>query len=284
MPFTMPPDAYLSELRLRVRDLGKQRGFWHDLIGLRIASEESGAVHLRPESGSFRLILEEDGEAPFRPERSIGLYHVALLLPGRAELAALIRRLLEAKYGGFEGASDHGVSEAFYLHDPEGNGLELYRDRERSEWPPADDGVAMYTKRLDVEELLSTASTSAPTDPKTRIGHMHVHVASLPEAERFYAGTLGLDVTQRGYQGALFFATGGYHHHVGANIWAGAHRPPAGATGLIEYGWALPADALEALRLSLGPEAAAEAALPGGEGLRLSDPSGAHVFLQPAEA
>lgn len=283
MPFVMPPDAYLSELRLRVRDLSKQRGFWHDLIGLRIASEGSGAVHLRPESGSFQLILEEAPDAPFRPERSIGLYHVALLLPGRAELAALIRRLLEAKYGGFEGASDHGVSEAFYLHDPEGNGLELYRDRERSEWPPSESGVAMYTKRLDVEELLATASTSAPAAPATRIGHMHLHVASLPEAERFYAGTLGLEVTQRAYQGALFFATGGYHHHVGANTWAGSNHPPTGATGLIEYGWTLPADALEALRLSLGPEAAAEASLPNGKGLRLSDPSGAHVVMRPAQ-
>lgn len=273
--FVMPEDAQFSELRLRVRDLAAELGFWRDLLGIPVRGSEGRETTLAPDGGMFRLILHHDPSAVLRPSRGIGLYHVALLLPDRTRLAALIRRLLDASCPGFEGASDHGVSEAFYLHSPEGNGLELYADRPRDMWPkgPGEE-VAMYTEPLDVEGLLGTASSPAPADPMTRIGHIHLHVADLASAEAFYAGTLGLGVTQRGYRGALFFATGGYHHHIGANIWAGSARPQDGTTGLVDYAWTLPGNALGALRQALGD--AAEAS-PGG--LELPDPSGAKVHL-----
>lgn len=277
MVFAMPAQARISAVRLRVRDLAASLGFWRDLLGLEVISRSGDETVLAPSGNRFRLVLVSDPAAVRRPLRTTGLYHVALLLPDRPALAALVRRLMEAHYDGFEGASDHGVSEAFYLHDPEGNGVELYRDRPRGDWPMGNGSVAMFTDALDIEGLLSAAGKSAPCHPDTRIGHIHLHVPDLPEAERFYAGTLGLAVTQRGYRGALFFSTGGYHHHIAANVWAGKGRAPSGAAGLVDYTWSLPADGIEALREQIpGGPAHPD---PSGASLSLLDPSGARVHL-----
>ncbi len=146
-----------------------------------------------------------------------------------------------------QGGADHGVSEALYLADPDGNGLELYRDRPRSEWRWSDGQVAMVTDPLDAAGLLGTISPAEGwpgLDPRTVIGHVHLHVSDLARAETFYHGLLGLDVTQRSYPGALFLAAGGYHHHLGVNIWAGrgAPPPPEDAVGLIAFAVDVPDD------------------------------------------
>ncbi len=204
--------------------------FYRDLLGL--THEADPPYHrLTPEGGAFSLFLLHDPLAPLRPHPSVGLYHFALLLPHRKALAGVFRRLLEAG-AHFEGAADHGVSEALYFRDPEGNGLELYRDRPEGEWPK---GPLMFTAPLNLEKLLLEAPSSTPLPPETRLGHLHLHVQDLEEAEAFFAGRLGMAVTLRTYPGALFFAWDGYHHHVGANTWAGGKRAPEGATGLVSY-------------------------------------------------
>jgi catechol 2,3-dioxygenase len=272
--FRMPAASSLSGLALRVRDLEAVLPFYADRLGLVIRRRDGSRIELAPDGGAFTLELVHAPQAPVRPHSSIGLYHFALLLPDRPALAAIIRRLLE---GGWpvDGASDHGVSEAFYLRDPEGNGIELYRDRPRETWPIRESGVQMGTAPLNVAELVAEARGSGPLSPATRFGHIHLHVADLAEGERFYAGTLGLDVMQRSYPGALFLSTGGYHHHVGLNTWARGRRSPEGATGLIRYAWAVPGGAKEQLIAHLRDQGVPleETAT----GVAVTDPAGVRV-------
>ncbi|MCS7234405.1 MAG: VOC family protein [Armatimonadota bacterium] len=273
----MPEEAQLVALQLRVRDRDKALAFYADLLGLHPVAAEGPWVRLAPAGRGFLLELEHAPHAAPRPAGSVGLYHVALRLPDRASLAQVVRRLLDAEWP-LEGASDHGVSEAFYLSDPEGNGLELYRDRPRELWPWRGGELRMVTKALDVAALLREAREPGPLHPQTHLGHVHLSVADLSEAEAFYAGLLGLAVTQRSYPGALFFAAGGYHHHVGANVW-GTRRPaPEGSTGLVSYVWSVPAGTVGSLKQHLASAGAAfEDA--GGE-VRLRDPAGALVVVR----
>jgi catechol 2,3-dioxygenase len=143
------------------------------------------------------------------------------------------------------GASDHGVSEALYLSDPDGNGLEIYRDRPRAEWRMDGDQVAMVTEALDLENLRAEAQDrDEGVVPGTTIGHVHLHVADLDRAEAFYGGKLGFDMMLRGTQfGAYFMAAGGYHHHLGLNIWAGRTPPPPNAVGLESFTVTIPGEA-----------------------------------------
>jgi catechol 2,3-dioxygenase len=218
-------------LTLRVRDLKAQLSFYRDLLGLEVEADPP-RYRLFPRGRGFLLDLIHDPEAPLRPYPSVGLYHFALLLPDRKALAAVFRRLLEGK-AHFEGAADHGVSEALYFRDPEGNGLELYRDRPQGAWPQR--GPLMFTAPLNLEKLLGESPGSSSLPPETQLGHIHLHAADLAEAEAFFSGRLGMAVTLRTYPGALFFAWDGYHHHVGANTWAGRRLAPEGSTGLVGY-------------------------------------------------
>jgi catechol 2,3-dioxygenase len=195
-------------------------------------------------NGSPLVELVPGPDAPSRPPRSTGLFHLALLVPTRADLARTLRRVAGSG-APLSGASDHLVSEALYLSDPEGNGIELYRDRPRDEWPMAGESVEMATLPLDLESLLGepggeAAAASMPEG--TILGHVHLQVADLDAAEAFWVDALGLDVTARGYPGALFTSAGGYHHHVGLNTWAGvgAPSPPVGARGLVRFEVVLP--------------------------------------------
>lgn len=245
MAFQMPAETSLAGLTLRVRERQAMLAFYRDLLGL-AASPPDGTVTLTPGEGAFTLGLEVNPQAPPRLARSLGLYHFALLLPTRPALAAILRRLLEAQWP-VDGASDHIVSEAVYLRDPEGNGIELARDRPREEWTYTNGQLVMVSDMLDVDGLLATTPAATGLHPGTRLGHMHLSVSDLSKGEAFYAGGLGLTVTQRTYPGALFLAAGDYHHHLGMNIW-GARRPaPAGTTGLVGYAWRVPAGTLTAL-------------------------------------
>lgn len=273
----MPEDARLVELRLRVRDRARALAFYSDLLGLRVAEEDGGTIRLAPPGRGFVLELEHAPQAAPRPVGSVGLYHFALLLPDRVALAQVVRRLMDAEWP-LEGASDHGVSEAFYLSDPEGNGLELYRDRPRELWPWRSGELRMVTKALDVASVLREAQRAAPLHPDTRFGHVHLYVAELAAAEAFYAGQLGLEVTQRSYPGALFFAAGGYHHHVGANVWGTRRRAPEDSTGLVRYVWSVPTGTAQALARHLA-ERGLESRTENGE-VRLTDPAGVQVVVR----
>jgi len=230
------PATSIGAVRLTVSDLEREQGFYEQAIGLEALERSNGVVRLG--AGDETLVeLAGDPDAPPRPRGTTGLFHLAILVPDRLELARSLRRALDAGWR-FTGASDHLVSEALYLNDPEGNGIEIYRDRPRDEWRYRDGRLEMATLPLDLDgliaELAGAEPDGAPMPGGTRIGHVHLNVSELDGSEAFYAGALGLDVTVRGYPGALFLSAGGYHHHIGLNTWTGegAPPPPHGALGL----------------------------------------------------
>ncbi len=252
------PSLALRGLTLRVQNLERQMAFYCGLLGLEVVRQEGAQTDLAPAGGGFTLTLEHDPQAPLRPQPTLGLYHFALLLSNRGPLAAVFRRLVEARYPYFQGAADHGVSEALYLSDPEGNGIELYRDRPREAWPMREGRLAMVSQPLDLETLLAEAPKGAGLEAQTTLGHLHLHVGDLDEAQAFFEG-LGLRLTQGDYPGARFLAADGYHHHIGINRWAQGRTASAQATGLLGY------------RL----------ALRGRSAQTLTDPNGAWVTLEP---
>jgi catechol 2,3-dioxygenase len=248
----------LVGLELRVRDLEACVSYYQDVLGLTVVDVDRERTSLAPAGRLFRLDLLRDPDAPLRPYPCVGLYHFALVVPDRAALGAILHRLIDQR-ADLEGMSDHGVSEALYLRDPEQNGIELYRDRPREDWTREPDGsLRMTLDPFDADGVLASAKGPGPLDDLTRFGHIHLHVPTLEGAEAFFADDLGLGVTQRSLNGALFFAAGNYHHHVGANVWAPRHDVPDGATGLVSYTW----------RVTGGPKGA------------LIDPVGAEVRFE----
>jgi catechol 2,3-dioxygenase len=239
------PDTTIGAVRLTVRDLARSRAFYERAIGLHAKDLADGALALGVPGEESLIELRGDSSAPALDRRATGLYHLAILVPTRLDLALALARLAEARWP-LDGASDHLVSEALYLSDPDGNGIEIYRDRPREQWQRSGDQLAMATLPLDIDDLLSElsrASGARPLTPSgTRIGHVHLQVADLADAEGFYHGVLGFDVVVRGYPGALFVSAGGYHHHIGLNTWhsAGASPPPSGAVGLRSFDVQLP--------------------------------------------
>jgi catechol 2,3-dioxygenase len=217
-----------------------------------------------------------------RPPATAGLFHLAVLVPTRADLACALRRVWEAGWH-LSGASDRLVSEALYLSDPEGNGIELYRDRPRDEWRYAGDELEMATLPLDLEDLLAEptdGSDGSVMPDGTVLGHVHLQVSDLPSARAFWVDALGLDVTVQSYPGALFTSAGGYHHHVGLNTWAGvaAPRPPAGARGLERFEVVVPDPAAAA---AAGTRLAAVADVRDVDGGAIAeDPSGNAVLVR----
>jgi catechol 2,3-dioxygenase len=266
---SLSPAIALGPIRLTVADLVGATAFYERAIGLRRleGGDDEGVVRLGVAADGPALVeLRADPAAPPRDRHASGLFHLALLVPDRRALARALRRVVKAGWRP-DGASDHLVSEALYLSDPEGNGIELYRDRPRGEWQRSSSGeLAMATLPLDLEDLARELADEAVhgADPATRggllavapdedagmpagttLGHIHLQVAELDAAEAFYAGALGFDVTVRGYPGALFVAAGGYHHHLGLNTWASAGGPPAdpAARGLRDFTLRLPSAA-----------------------------------------
>jgi catechol 2,3-dioxygenase len=238
------PETDVGAVRLTVADLARSRDFYGRALGLGGTDAENGTLALGVE-GEALIELIEDASAPPRPRSSTGLFHLAVLLPSRRDLAVAIRRLVEARVP-LDGASDHLVSEALYLHDPDGNGIEIYRDRPREEWRRVDGELEMATLPLDLEDILTQLPSAGAQDAQapagTRMGHVHLQVSDLDAAEAFYSGVLGFEVTVKGYAGALFVSAGGYHHHIGLNTWQsrGAGPPPPGAIGLRSFDVVLP--------------------------------------------
>jgi catechol 2,3-dioxygenase len=277
----LPPETRVGAVSLNVADLAGVADFYARVIGLE-AIEHSDALARLGADGEMLVELIAAPDAPRRPPRATGLFHLAILVPDRRWLAGALRRVAASSWP-LSGASDHLVSEALYLRDPEGNGIEIYRDRPSAEWPYANGNLRMDTLPLDLDELVGEPAPEDPAraGPGTTIGHVHLNVADIPPAEAFYARALGLAVTVRGYPGALFLAAGGYHHHVGVNTWstAGGPPPPDGALGLRSFELLVPD------RPSL--EAAAERVrgagfepLQDGDGFTVADPSGNRVAVR----
>jgi catechol 2,3-dioxygenase len=279
---SLPPQTALGPVRLRVGDREAMAAFYRRAVGLHDLGAVDGVVRLGTLGGTALVELVGDPDAPARPGRTTGLFHLAVLLPSRSDLARAVHRVTDAGWG-FTGAADHLVSEALYLEDPEGNGIEMYRDRPREEWEYRDGELAMATLPVDLDGVLAALEPGAPDEgvpDGTVMGHVHLQVRDIPEAGAFYGDVVGFDPVVRGYPGALFVSAGGYHHHLGLNTWGtrGAPAPPAGARGLDRYAVTLPSAAdvdVVAGRLSdAGHEVVADA---GGPAAR--DPSGNRMVL-----
>lgn len=245
MSHSIHPDTDLGEVKLKVRNLERSAQFYRDVVGLRILRQDSNAVHFTADGKTVLLILESHPQSVILPQRTTtGLYHFAILLPSRKHLGLALKNLIQAQIQ--IGQADHLVSEALYISDPEGNGIEIYRDRPRDTWKrDAQGNYAMATDPIDWEGLLEEAGDDAWTGlpPETKIGHVHLHVSDLQSSNEFYTRLLGFDIVGN-YAGfsALFVSAGGYHHHLGLNIWAGAGapNPPVHAAGLDYYTVVLP--------------------------------------------
>jgi len=279
----LPAATSLGPVHLIVADLEASLGFYQDLLGFRPAERTNGRVTFSA-TGSLPAHLILSAKTGARRRRTAGLYHFAIVLPTRGDLSRALRHLIETRVP-IEGASDHGVSEALYLHDPEGNGIEIYADRPRVRWPVRGGTLTMGTTALDVEDLLAQDAGPWEGMPEgTRIGHVHLHVADLARAEQFYAGVLGFDVTVRGYPGALFLSAGGYHHHIGLNTWAGTGIAPRDQedAGLRYFTIFLPdrASTVTALeRIRVAGAALEEAGKEGPAGWLTRDPDGIGVLI-----
>jgi catechol 2,3-dioxygenase len=279
----IPPDTSIGKVRLRVADLDDLTTFYERVVGLQAVERGGDVTGLGAADGEPLIELVGAPDAAPAPSFSTGLFHLAILVPDRAELARSLQRVAGAGWR-LTGASDHLVSEALYLQDPEGNGIEIYRDRPREEWRRNGDELAMATLPLDLESVLGEIDASeggaAGMPGGTTMGHVHLQVADIPAAERFYNRALGLDVMVRSYPGALFLAAGGYHHHLGLNTWQsqGAPPPPEGSLGLDRYELVLPS---AAERDSAADRLVDEGADPQrlDEGVLATDPSGNRVLL-----
>lgn len=240
---TLPPGTRLGAVHLRVADLHGVVEFYQEVLGMEVLAEDAATAALGEGPGMPPLlVLHAAGKGGSAPTPgSPGLYHVAFRVPGRGGLGALIRRIREAGWR-FQGFADHNVSEAAYLSDPEGNGIEIYADRDPDVWRTVDGEIFMTTEPLDLEGLLAVAARPAPGLPSGTVnGHIHLRVSSLREAEEFYVGTVGLGVVTRRIAGALFVAADGYHHHVGLNVWTPATAPRRqGDLGLMSFELVVP--------------------------------------------
>jgi catechol 2,3-dioxygenase len=269
---TLPAGSRVSQVVLTVSDLDQARSFYEGTLGLAIL-EDGHDLQLGARGDPFLRLVHD-------PQASVArgtarLYHFAILYPSRGALADATRRLVERRWP-LQGAADHLVSEAVYLPDPEGNGIEIYRDRPRAEWARSKDGIQMATLPLDQQALLSESkNAAAPVPDGTVMGHIHLHVRDIAESERFYQDVVGLELMARYGDSASFLAAGGYHHHLGINTWgtAGARPAVAGALGLRWYRLELPdAEAVAALASRL--ESGSVPYQQDGDTLQFADPSG----------
>jgi len=274
------PRAAIGEVHLTVSDLDRSLRFYQTHLGFTEHQRDDRTARLGA-GGADLLVLSQCETAP-RVRGTTGLYHFAILVPSRADLARALRRLVDTDTA-MQGAADHGVSEALYLADPDGNGIEVYRDRPRAEWPYVGGALHMGADRLDLDGLLEESrGGEGDLARDTVIGHVHLHVSRLSEAEQFYVDVLGFELMQRYGPSALFVSAGGYHHHIGLNTWAGvgAPPPPPGALGLRHFVVRLP----DAAAAAAVVDRLREAVVPfetilGGTLVR--DPAGNAILLQP---
>jgi len=267
----------IGPVSLTVADLPRALAFYTERLGFRVHAEAGGTARLGAGAADLLVLVERKGAR--RAPGPTGLFHFAVLLPSREALSLSLARLADT-HTPLEGAADHLVSESLYLADPEGNGIELYRDRPRPTWVWEAGAVRMTVDPLDVEALLREAAvskTACGLPEGTIIGHVHLRVADIASTERFYCDLLGFDLTARYGARASFVSSGGYHHHVAFNTWSGvgAPPPPEDAAGLSEFVVLLPdQDELDRVLARLSRAGVAVAA-----GAPVSDPAGNRVRL-----
>ncbi len=226
MKFHEAPHVYVSQVQLKVQDLQRSLAFYQDILGLKVIEKSEQTVRLSADGKTGLITLTQPSTIFPKQSRTTGLYHFALLLPERKDLAAVIRHLISTGYP-LQGASDHLVSEALYLADPDGNGIEIYCDRSSEGWEWKDGEVVMATNAMDVEGVLSEwdGASWSGLPAGTIMGHIHLHVSEFHKTKEFYLEGLGFETVCTYGGQALFISTGGYHHHIGLNTWNGIGAP-----------------------------------------------------------
>lgn len=237
MNFHRDPITFVGHVHLRVQDLERALTFYQEVIGFKVLEKNDRLAQLTADGKTALLTLEQPDDVSAKQRRTTGLYHFALLLPHRSDLANIVYHL--AAHGVQIGASDHLVSEALYLSDPDGNGIEIYTDRDPSEWRWHNNQVTMTTDPLNIQDLLTEGEQNAwkGLPAQTVMGHIHLHVSELDRTEEFYTKGLGFEVVTRYGTQALFISDGKYHHHIGLNTWngVGAPQPSHNSVGMKYY-------------------------------------------------
>lgn len=271
LPAATKPD----HVALSVSDLGQMIQFYQEIIGLTTLDREDGRALLGA-GGDPLVEIREEPDTPPRPDSAAGLFHIALRVPSRRELGDILDRVREQWE--LDGASDHHVSEALYLSDPDGNGIEVYRDRNPRQWPTRENGrLAMDTFPLDLGEIAAAASGKTDVPPDTELGHVHLECSSVSASQSFYVDILGLGIRQK-TDDALFLAAGEYHHRVGLNNWQDCTSRATGQ-GLAWCEFAVPdRDAIAAARERLTQ--AGVSTTPLSDGFAVADPDGIQLRLR----
>lgn len=279
--FRLPAATRVGCVRLQVADLDRSLEYYQEVLGFRILDCSAGHAVLGADAPLIEL-RERPGAASLSRGRRLGLFHYAILLPDRAALGAFVRHLTEQ--GERAGASDHLVSEALYLQDPDGLGIEVHADRPRSDWARRDGQIVMATEPLDLPSLMGAAGTTSWSGMPsgTTIGHIHLHVGDLDWAAAFYHEALGLEKVVWSYPGALFLSAGGYHHHLGLNTWAAhAAQPGEDDAGLLDWELVLPS-AADVTETAASLEAAGYAVERSADGFVVRDPWEIRLRVRPA--
>jgi catechol 2,3-dioxygenase len=283
-PGRLPEQTHVGAVHLQIGDLQRSVDYYQAVLGMDVLERGAGRASLGVRGATpLAYLVEKKAVAPAPRRGRFGLYHFALLLPDRAALGRFTAHVL--RLGLRPGMADHSVSEALYLSDPDGLGIEVYADRPRASWTHQGDELVMTTDPLDVGSLI-TASEGEDWDAApagTTMGHVHLHVGDLPAAEAFYHRALGFDKKVWSFPGALFFSAGGYHHHLGTNIWSPGPSARADEAKLLAWELVVPdrRDAYDvAQRLRTGGYAVDDAP----EGVRASDPWGSQVYVSAPRA
>jgi len=282
MNFHKPPVTFVGQVDLKVQDLQRSLTFYKEVIGFRVLEQTEKSAKLTADGKTTLLSIEQPEDVIPKQGRTAGLYHFALLLPNRADLGRVLKHLLEVGYP-LQGASDHLVSEALYLADPDGNGIEIYTDRPASDWDWNNNSVVMATEQMDAESVLAEGLNGSwhGLPEGTVMGHIHLHVSELGKTEEFYTKGLGFEVVCRYGSQALFISSGKYHHHIGLNTWngVGAPVPPANSVGIESYTLILPnEESVNEMVAQLEKIGAAVTEVNGS--YVTSDPSGNRIILQ----
>jgi catechol 2,3-dioxygenase len=285
MKFHQPPVTFVGQVDLKVQDLQRSLSFYEEVIGFKVLVQTENSAKLTADGKTALLSIEQPADVIPKQGRTAGLYHFALLLPARADLGRVLNHLLKAGYP-LQGASDHLVSEAIYLADPDGNGIEIYSDRPASEWDWNGETVMMATDAMDAKSVLAEGLNGSwdGLPEGTVMGHIHLHVSELSKSEEFYTKGLGFEVVCRYGSQALFISSGRYHHHIGLNTWngVGAPIPPANSVGIESYTLMLPnEDSLKQIIAQLKTVGADVTEETGA--FATSDPSGNRIILVAVE-
>jgi catechol 2,3-dioxygenase len=279
--YRLPDATRLGAVHLQVSDLARSVAYYEQVLGLRAVDRTDAAATLGAADGHALVRLEaRPGVRPAPPRATLGLYHFAILLPDRPPLGRFIRHL--AGLGARAGMADHLVSEAIYLTDPDGLGIEVYADRPRDSWRVSGQELAMTTDPLDAEAVVAAGGSDPWTGMPagTVLGHVHLHVGDLDEGAAFYHAALGFDKVVWSYPGALFLSAGGYHHHLGTNTWSRGPAPAADQARLLAWDIVVPTEA-DAAEAAASITAAGYGIQEEGGAFRAADPWGTTLRLVP---